>query len=79
MALRFAKLTLTVTTSAALLTLAVRGVFIRWFADDYWIAAATDVQVLRGAHGVDADSTFWAGLEAYESHDAARAGTSGMA
>ena len=38
----------------------------------YWIPAATDVQVLRDVHHDDADSSFWAGLEAYESHDADR-------
>lgn len=41
MTVRLAKLALVATTSAGLLTLAVRGIFIRWFADDYWIAAAT--------------------------------------
>ena len=39
----------------------------------YWIPATTDVRVLRDARGDDADSSFWAGLEAYESHDPDRA------
>ena len=42
-------------------------------ASPYWIPATTDVRVLRDAHRDAADSSFWAGLEAYESHDADRA------
>jgi Family of unknown function (DUF6056) len=50
---RLAKLTLATTTSVALLTLAVRGLFIRWFADDYWIAAA------MATHGFWGGQAFW--------------------
>src|SRR5437764_15118868 len=53
MTVRFAKLTLAITTSAALLTLAVRGIFIRWFADDYWVAAAT------ATHGFWGGQAYW--------------------
>lgn len=39
----------------------------------YWMSTSGDLQRLRSAHGSDADSLFWQGLAAYESHDAGRA------
>jgi len=36
---RAAAVVVTFTTAAALAALCVRGVFLRWFADDYWVAA----------------------------------------
>ena len=41
------------TTAFALAVLAVRGFFLRWFADDYWIAAAT------AGHGFWGGQAFW--------------------
>ena len=35
----------------------------------YWIPATGELLKLRAGHAVDADSTFWVGLRAYEVHD----------
>lgn len=50
---RATAIVVSIATSAALVVLCVRGFFVRWFADDYWIAAAVST------HGFWGGQAYW--------------------